>query len=81
MKNWVKDLRKSQHRIIKDWMKAAKSNQIDFFDLIRGIKTGDVSRAHSFEIKFLASVLTRDKIMDRFRSYFKGKKGKASRTK
>lgn len=81
MKNWVADLRKSQYRVIKDWMKAAKSGQIDFFDLIRGLKTGDFSRAHPYETNFLVSVLTRDKIVNRFRSYFKGKKGKASRTK
>ena len=76
MKNWVADLRKSQHRIIKDWMNAAKSGQIDFFDIIRGLKTGDFRRAHPYETEFMVNVLTRDKIIDRFRSYFKGKKGK-----
>ena len=37
---------------------------------------GDVSRAHPYETQFLMSVLTKDKIMDRFRKYFGGKKGK-----
>jgi len=81
MKNWVKDLRKVQHRVIKDWMTAAKSGQIDFFDIIRGLKTGNARRSHPYESDFLVSMLTRDKIIDRFRSYFKGKKGKESRTK
>jgi len=81
LKNYVKDLRKVQGRVVKDWMKAAKSNQIDFFDIIRGLKTGDVRRAHQYETDFLVSLLTKDKIIDRFRSYFKGKKGKAGRTK
>ena len=76
-----KDLRKVQFRVIKDWMKAAKAGKIDFFDIIRGLKTGDVRRAHSFEVDFLAAVLTRDKIIDRFRKYYGGKKGKKSRTK
>tara|TARA_B100001094_G_scaffold309947_1_gene344090 strand:+ start:655 stop:1107 length:453 start_codon:yes stop_codon:yes gene_type:complete len=81
LKNYVKDLRKLQGRVVKDWMKASKSNQIDFFDIIRGLKTGDVSRAHSYETDFLVSLLTKDKIIDRFRSYFNGKKGKKGRTK
>ena len=81
LKNYVKDLRKLQGRVVKDWMKAAKSNQIDFFDIIRGLKTGDVKKAHSYETDFLVGLLTKDKIIDRFRSYFKGKKGKKGRTK
>ena len=76
LKNYVKDLRKVQGKVVKDWMKAAKANQIDFFDIIRGLKTGDVRRAHQYETDFLVSLLTKDKIIDRFRSYFKGKKGK-----
>ena len=35
-----------------------------------------MSRAHPYEVDFLVNVLTKDKIIDRFRSYFKGKKGK-----
>ena len=81
LKNYVKDLRKVQGRVVKDWMKASKSNQIDFFDIIRGLKTGDARRAHPYETDFLVSLLTKDKIIDRFRSYFKGKKGKKGRTK
>jgi hypothetical protein len=76
LKNYVKDLRKLQGRVVKDWMRAAKSNQIDFFDLIRGFNTGDVQRAHKYEVDFLSGLLTKDKIQDRFRSYFNGKKGK-----
>ena len=81
LKNWAKDLRKVQHRVIKDWMSAAKSGRIDYFDLVRGLKTGDIKRAHPYETTFLTSLLSRDKIIDRFRSYFKGKKGKSGRTK
>ena len=76
LKIWAKDLRKVQHNVIKAWMKAAKSGAIDFFDLIRGLKTGDIARAYPYETEFLHAVLTRDKIIDRFRSYFGGKKGK-----
>ena len=81
LKNWVKSLRKVEHQVIKDWMKGAKSGSIDFFDIIRGLKTGDIARAHPYETKFLTSLLSRNKIIDRFRSYFKGKKGKPGRTK
>ena len=81
LKMMAKDLRKVQNRVIKTWMQGAKSGAIDFFDIIRGLKTGDVSRAHPYEVDFLVNVLTKDKIIDRFRSYFKGKKGKSSRTK
>ena len=76
LKMMAKDLRKAQNRVIKTWMQGAKSGAIDFFDIIRGLKTGDVSRAYPYEVDFLVSVLTKDKIIDRFRSYFKGKKGK-----
>tara|TARA_R110000824_G_scaffold48121_1_gene136063 strand:- start:102 stop:878 length:777 start_codon:yes stop_codon:yes gene_type:complete len=77
LKRWASELRKFEGKVVKDWMSAAKSGQIDFFDIIRGLKTGDVSRAHPYETQFLVSLLTKDKIVDRFRSYFKGKKGKS----
>ena len=76
IRNYAKDLRKSQYRIIKDWMSKAKSGVIDYFDLVRGLDTGDIARAKPFETKFLKGLLDRDKIMDRFRSYFGGKKVK-----
>ena len=69
-------LRKAEAKIIKDWMSKAKGGVIDYFDLQRGLTTGDMSRAHPYETQFLHSVLTKDKIMDRFRKYFGGKKGK-----
>ena len=81
LKMMAQDLRKVQGRVIKAWMDGAKSGAIDFFDIIRGLKTGDARRAHPFEVEFLVSVLTRDKVIERFRSYFKGKKGKAGRSK
>jgi len=81
LKLWAKELRKVQYKVIKDWMSAAKSGKIDFFDIIRGLKTGDVRRAHQYETDFLVSILTRDKIIDRFRKYFGGKKGKSGRRK
>jgi len=73
---YIKQLRKLEGKLIKDWMSAAKSGAIDFFDLVRGFNVGDVKRGHQYEIKFLDGLLTREKIQDRFRSYFKGKKGK-----
>ena len=76
LKKYSKILRKAQYEIIKDWMKAAKAGVIDYFDLIRGFNTGDVRRAHPNEVEFLNSILAKDKIVNRFRSYFGGKKGK-----
>jgi hypothetical protein len=35
-----------------------------------------MSRAHPYETQFLKSVLIKDKIIDRFRTYFGGKKRK-----
>jgi hypothetical protein len=81
LKLWAKDLRKSQYRIIKDWMSKAKSGVIDYFDIVRGLKTGDIRRAHPYEVDFLSTLLARDDIIKRFRSYFKGKKSKAGRIK
>ena len=81
LKMWAKDLRKVQYRVIKDWMSKAKSGVIDYFDIVRGLETGDISRAHPEETRFFKAILDRDKITNRFRSYFKGKKGKAGRTK
>ena len=74
--DYVQLLRKIEGKLVKDWMQGAKSGVIDFFDLMRGFNTGDVRRANGYEIKFLSGLLERDKIQDRFRSYFKGKKGK-----
>ena len=76
LRDYAKDLRKLQYRVIKDWMTKAKSGVIDFFDLVRGFEGGDMSRAHPYETDFLKKVLTRDKIVDRFRKYFGGRKGK-----
>ena len=81
IRNYAKDLRKVQYRVIKDWMSKAKSGVIDYFDIVRGLETGDVARAHPYESRFLKSVLDKDKITDRFRKYFGGKKGKGSRRK
>ena len=69
-------LRKAEGKIIKDWMSKAKSGALDYFDIVRGLETGDASRAYPFELRFLKGILDRDKIMNRFRSYYKGKKGK-----
>ena len=76
LRQYSKQLRKLQYNLVKDWMSKAKSGVVDFFDINRGLQMGDASRAHPYETQFLHSVLTKDKIMDRFRKYFGGKKGK-----
>ena len=76
LRMYSKELRKVQYRVVKDWMSKAKAGVIDFFDIQRGLTTGDITRAHPYETQFLQSVLLKDKIMDRFRKYFGGKKGK-----
>ena len=76
LKLWAKDLRKVQYRVVKDWMSKAKSGVIDYFDLVRGLKTGDIRRAHTYETDFLFGLLNKDKIVDTFRRYFGGNKGK-----
>ena len=76
LRDYAKQLRKVEHSIIKDWMTKAKAGVLDFFDIEKGLTQGDVTRAHPEETKFLHDILTKDKIMDRFRSYFGGKKGK-----
>tara|TARA_R100000008_G_scaffold57772_1_gene35757 strand:- start:532 stop:951 length:420 start_codon:yes stop_codon:yes gene_type:complete len=76
LKDWAKGLRKVQGKVVKSWMQKAKSGVIDYFDLVRGLKTGDIRRAHPYETKFLMALLNKDRIIDRFRSYYGGKKGK-----
>ena len=76
VRDYAKILRKAEYKIIKDWMALAKRGIIDYFDIVRGLQTGDFNRAYPFEIKFLKGILDRDKIMNRFRQYFGGKKGK-----
>ena len=76
VKDYSKLLRKAQYKIIKDWMQKAKSGVVDYFDLVRGLQTGDAKRAHPYETDFLMKMLNKEKIMDRFRKYFGGKKGK-----
>ena len=74
LKEYAKILRKAQYKVIKDWMNKAKAGVLDFFDISRGLKSGDVSRAHPYETEFLRNVLRKDKIIDRFRSYTGGRK-------
>ncbi len=76
LRQYSKQLRKLQYSLVKDWMSKAKNGVIDFFDINTGLQMGDVSRAHPYETQFLQSVLMKDKIIDRFRKYFGGKKGK-----
>ena len=76
VRDYSKLLRKAQYKIIKDWMTKAKSGVVDYFDLVRGLQTGDASRAYPEETTFFKALLDRKKIMNRFRSYFGGKKGK-----
>ena len=74
LREYAKILRKAQYKVIKDWMSKAKAGVLDFFDISRGLKSGDVSRAHPYETEFLRNVLRKDKIIDRFRSYTGGRK-------
>ena len=76
LREYAKVLRKAQYKIVKDWMSKAKSGTLDFFDIQRGLSGGDMSRAHQYETEFLRGVLRKDKIIDRFRSYFGGRKRK-----
>ncbi len=80
LKDYSKQLRKVQYNVIKDWMTKAKAGVLDYFDIHRGLTQGDARRAHPFETEFLNKVLTRDKIVDRFRKYFGGKKAMKNRT-
>ena len=73
---YAKILRKAQHKIIKDWMSKAKAGVIDYFDLMRGIKANQVQRTYPYEADFLRNVLLKDKIINRFKKYFGGRKGK-----
>jgi len=79
LRMWSKDLKQVKFRVVKDWMNAAKAGVLDFFDIEKGLSTGDVSRAHPKEIELLHDLLIRDKIIDRFRSYFGGKKAMNNR--
>ena len=79
LRMWSKDLKQVKFRVVKDWMTAAKAGVLDFFDIEKGLSTGDVSRAHPKEIELLHDLLIRDKIIDRFRSYFGGKKAMNNR--
>ena len=75
LRDYAKQLRKVEHSIIKDWMSKAKAGVLDFFDIEKGLTRGDASRAHPEETKFFKALIDKDKIMNRFRSYFGGKKG------
>ena len=76
IREYSKILRNAQYKIIKDWMDKAKGGVIDYFDISKGLMSGDISRAHPYETKFLHTMLLKNKIIDRFRKYFGGKKGK-----
>ena len=80
IEDYAKVLRKAQYKIIKDWMTKAKAGVIDFFDLVRGFQSGNSRRAYPYEVEFLMSVLTKDKIINRFRKYFGGSKAMKNRT-
>ena len=53
LRDYAKDLRKVQYRVVKDWMSKAKAGVIDFFDIQRGLQYGDITRAHPYETEFL----------------------------
>ena len=74
VRDYAKVLRKAQYKVVKDWMSKAKAGVIDYYDLVRGLKTGDVQRAHPYETDFLFNVLNKEKIIQRFEKYFGGKK-------
>ena len=76
VKSYAKILRKAQYEVIKDWMRKAKAGVIDYFDIVRALQTGDISRAHPYETEFLNKVLNKEKIIDRFRKYFGGRKSR-----
>ena len=76
VRDYSKLLRKAQYKIIKDWMTKAKAGVIVYFDVVNGLTQGDAKRAHPEETQFLHKILLKDKILNRFRSYFGGKKGK-----
>lgn len=76
VRDYAKILRKAQHKIIKDWMNKAKSGTLDYFDINRGISSGDITRAYPYEVKFLHDVLNKEKIMNRFKKYYGGRRGK-----
>ena len=80
LRMYSKELRKLQGKVVKDWMSKAKAGVIDFFDLVRGFQHGDSRRAYPYEIEFLMEGKHKDKIMDRFRKYFGGKKAMNNRT-
>ena len=80
IRDYAKDLRKVQYRVVKDWMSKAKAGVIDYFDIVRGLTTGDITKAHPYETDFLHNVLLKDKIIDRFRKYFGGTKAMNNRT-
>ena len=79
LRDYAKILRKAQGKVVKDWMEKAKAGAIDYFDLVRGLQTGDASRANPDETTFLFSLLNKDKVMNRFKSYFGGKKAMNNR--
>ena len=79
LRDWSKLLRKAKGKIVKDWMENAKAGKVDYFDLVRGLQWGDSSRANPDETAFLFSLLNKDKIMNRFKSYFGGKKAMNNR--
>ena len=76
VREYAKILRKAEYTIIKDWMSKAKAGVVDFYDINRSVTSGDVSRAYKFEVDFLHQLVTRNKIMNRFKQYFGGRKGK-----
>ena len=43
LRKYSKELRKLQGKVVKDWMTKAKGGVIDFFDLVRGFQSGDMS--------------------------------------
>jgi hypothetical protein len=81
LRMWSKDLKQVKGRVVKDWMEKAKAGVLDFFDIEKGMTTGDASRATPTEVALLHELLIRDKIIDRFRSYFGGKKAMNNRLK
>ena len=64
--------------ILKDKIKDLKDTA-KHYKRVQKLKEGKLTEGNPYEVDFLMSVLSKDKIIDRFRKYFGGKKGKTNR--
>lgn len=76
---YSKILKKASYSILKEIIQLVKNGTVDYFDVMRSVSSGNVSRMDQHESVFLNSLLHKESVKTKFKSLLKGKKSLPTR--